>query len=226
METNKYERQKYAVIAVDVAVFCVSNRSLHVLLVQTNKPELKGLWALPGGLIKADEDLESAVQRVLKEKTGLTGVLYDQLRAFGAPDRDPFGRVVSVAYLALVDAEKVKIQTSDKYDAIKWSPLSRVSKLAYDHNLIVREAADQLRAKIQHSNIAKGILPAEFTLTELQSIYEIILGQKLDKRNFRRKVIVGRLVRGTGRRVGGRSNRPAGLYTFSDRKLVIRPIWS
>lgn len=221
--TPKYERQTFAVIAVDVAVFTILEGKLHVLLIQTNKPELRGLWALPGGLIRHDEGLEAAVERNLKDKANLSGVLYDQLATFGDPQRDPFGRVVSVAYLALVDAERLQLRTSAEYSGIRWFPVHRLPGLAYDHTLVVRRAVERLKAKVQYTNLARGILPRYFTLTQLQRVYEVILGQALDKRNFRKKVLETKLVVATGKAEAGRRNRPAALYTFARRELAVLP---
>lgn len=219
----KYERQTFAVIAVDVAVFTILEGKLHVLLIQTNKPELAGQWALPGGLISHGEGLEAAVERILKDKANLTDVLYDQLATFGDPKRDPFGRVVSVAYLALVDADRLELRTSSEYSGIRWFPVHKLPALAYDHSLIVRRAAERLKSKVQYTNLARGILPRQFTLTELQRVYEVILGQRLDKRNFRKKVLEVKLVVPTGKTESGRRNRPAALYRFAQRELSVLP---
>lgn len=217
--SNKYERGKHAVIAVDVAVFTIINKSLNVLLIQTNKAELKGQWALPGGLVRIDENLDEAVERVLKDKTNITGVLYDQLESFGDPKRDPFGRVVSVAYVALIHADKYLLKTTDQYESIKWQPLKSVPKLAYDHNLITKKGIERLKSKIQYSNLARGILPNEFTLTELQDVYESILDRELDKRNFRKKIQEIGLVVSTGKKETGKKNRPAELFKFKKKSL-------
>ncbi len=218
---QKYARGAHAIVAVDVVVFSVINEELHVLLTQTNKPELKGLWAVPGALVAPDESLEEAVERVLTTKTGLKNVLTEQLATFGDPDRDPFGRVVSVAYLALVHADKHVLSTTHEYDAIAWVPVDRLPRMAYDHKKIVRAAAQRLRAKLTYSTIARGILPKEFTLTQMQTVYEHILGHPLDKRNFRKKILALGIIEPTGKYYRQQRARPAALYRFRSTKTEI-----
>ncbi len=215
----KYNRRKHAVIAVDVALFAVVNRRLLVLLEKTKKKELKGAFALPGALIGHDEALEEAVHRVLHEKVHMKQAFIDQLASYGDPRRDPFGRVVTVAYLALVHAQTQENHAAEGHENIRWVEASKVPKLAYDHNLILKDATRRLRAKVGYTNIAVGAIAKEFTLSELQELYEVILGHALDKRNFRKRVMQEGLVEATGERREGMATRPAALYRFRSRIL-------
>lgn len=218
---QKYSRFKNAILAVDTAVFGIVEGKLNVLVIQINKKELKGQWALPGGLIEVDEDLEQAAHRILAEKAGIKKVLLDQLATFGKPNRDPFGRVVSVAYLALVDARKYELTTTEHYDDIKWVPVNKLPKMAYDHKEMTKVAVERLKGKLEYTNIAQGILPTEFTLTELKELYELILNKKIDKRNFRRKILALDMLVETKKKTKGQKSRPATLFKFKSKKLQI-----
>lgn len=214
-------KYKYAVIATDVAIFTVRANELKVLLIKMKKEPFIGMWALPGGLIKPAESIDDAAARVLQEKTGVTGVYLKQFSTFGRVDRDPFGRVVSVAYFALVPNDKLDIKTTKEYEDVAWFSVQDVSSLAYDHKDILHAALDQLKNQLEYSNIAFSLLPREFTLTDLQHLYEVILGKVIDKRNFRKRVVQNNLLKATGKKRQGLSNRPAELYRFTSRNLRI-----
>lgn len=223
--TQKYTRGEHAIVAVDVVVMSVIDEQLHVLLTQTNKPELKGLWAVPGALVAPDESLDAAVERVLATKTGLSGVLTEQLATFGDPKRDPFGRVISVAYIALVHADVHVLATTGEYDAIAWMSIAHLPKMAYDHKKIVDVAVHRLMARLEYTNIARGILADEFTLTEMQDLYEQILGRELDKRNFRKKILELDILEKIGKERRGERSRPAALYRFRTNTTEIAEIF-
>ena len=208
------QKYKFAAVAVDVVVFSIDQGELKVLLIEMKKSPYIGCWAAPGGLIKPNESLEQAAKRQLFTKAGLRGVYLEQLYAFGEVARDPFGRVVSTAYFALIPNAGIKPKTSKEYGAIKWFGVKNLPKLAYDHKKIIDFALKRLRAKIGYTNIVYGLLPREFTLSDLQKVYEIILSKKLDKRNFRKKVLALNLVKpASAKRVG--AHRPAKLYKFN-----------
>lgn len=200
----------YAVIATDTAVFTIIDDTLNVLLMKMKKRPYENAWALPGGLVGGNESLEDAAKRQLLEKADVKTISLEQLNAFGRIDRDPFGRVVSVAYTALVRDTAVE----QKEGIILWHPVKKLPFLAYDHKEMIAHAIKHLQTEIQHTALAKNILPHEFTLTELQRAYEIILGKKIDKRNFRKKLFVLGLVKKTRRKKIGRPQRPAQLYRF------------
>ena len=207
-----------AAVAVDVAVFTVRDGSLHVLLAQARSGPFAGWWALPGGRVGEEESLDEAAARELPAPTAARDVYLEQLYTFGQPRRDPRGRVVSVAYVGLVaDPERVGGAAPDKYAGVAWHPVSRLPPLAYDHAAVVRLAVTRLRAKLQYTNLAYTLLPPSFTLGELQSLYEAILGRKLDRRNYRRRVLSLGLLRPL-RRMRRGAHRPAALYAFRSRR--------
>jgi len=188
------------------------------------KKPFAGVWALPGGLISDGETTLQAAERILHGETGMSDVFLEQLMTFDEPKRDPFGRVISVAWYALLPDKGAKLSTSDKYAGVEWRPISQAKKLAYDHNQILKAAVERLRAKLSYTNAAWSLLPKKFTLTELQTVYESILGRDLDKRNFRKKILASDLLRATGEQRADGAHRPAALYSFKTRKLVVANI--
>ncbi len=208
-------------IAVDALIFSVIQGKLKILLIQIGSGPYEGKWALPGGLILPKESLEAAAKRTLHEKAGVEGVYLEQLATFGDPNRDIRGRSVAVAYFALVNSDTFSPKTTEYYSDIKWHDMARLPKLAFDHEAMIRLGRERLKNKLGYSNIAYALLPREFVLTELQSLYEAILGTALDKRNFRKKIQEIKLVHTTGKmRREGRS-RPAKLYEFTERRPKI-----
>ncbi|TMA51742.1 MAG: NUDIX hydrolase [Deltaproteobacteria bacterium] len=214
-------------VAVDVAVFTVIARALHLLLVQVQHGAFRGRWALPGGRVGVDESLDQAARRELTAQTGLSDVYLEQLYTFGSPQRDPHGRVVSVAYVALIahsgrfaNSPAPTAPRQGKYAAVAWRRVTRLPPLAYDHRAVVRTALARLRAKLAYTNLAYTLLPRAFTLGELQEMYEAILGRRLDRRNFRKKVLSLGLLRPLARVRRG-SHRPARLHAFQRRRPMI-----
>lgn len=203
---------KFAVIATDQVVFSLIEGRLQVLLIKMKKAPYENAWAAPGGLVNSNEGVEQAAKRVLQEKTGLKGGYSEQLFTFGDVDRDPFGRVVSVAYLTLLSSSKMKLITTSEYDGIEWFAIDELPELAYDHKQMIRLAAERLASKLEYTNIVCNLLPDEFTLSQMQEAYEAILGRELDKRNFRKKVLSLQIVKTTGKRQAGLQSRPALLY--------------
>ncbi len=208
------------VVATDVAIFTVREDQLHVLLIKMNRPPYTGYWALPGGLIKTNETLAEAASRHLEEETNVPGdeIFLEQLEAFSALNRDPQGRVVSVAYYALIPSDRFKLKTTAAYAGVDWFPVDKLPKLAYDHKTIAEHALQRLRQKLRYSNIAYSLMPPEFTLSEIQKTYEIILGRKLDKRNFRKKLLQISMITDAKKIQTGRANRPARLFSFTKKQ--------
>jgi 8-oxo-dGTP diphosphatase len=204
-------------VAVDVAVFTVQESQLELLLLRMKRAPYEGKWALPGGRIGMDETVEAAAVRELEEKTGLSEVFLEQLATFSDPARDPGGRCISVAHLALIPPT-AQLRTTDKYSGIGWFPAERLPALAFDHRAICAAALRRLRAKLEYTNVAYSLLPPEFTLGELQRLYESILGRPLDPRNFQRRIQTIGLVQETGRMRTGQAHRPARLFKFTVRK--------
>ena len=207
-------------VASDLVIFTLHQKTLCCLLVEVKEGPFARRWAFPGGLVGAGESLEEAARREVKERTGLKSVYLEQLYTFGGPERDPGMRVVSVSYLALVPHRKVKLAASERYGNIRWFPINRVPSLAYDHKQVARLAVERLRAKLQYTNVVFSLLPAEFTLGELQEVYETILRRPLDRRNFRKKIISLGLLKPL-RKVRQGPHRPASLYAFKRRRPMV-----
>lgn len=209
-------------VAVDVVIFTINaeapvSAALEVLLIKRGIPPFRGSWAIPGGFVLPDESLEDAALRELTEETGLRNVYLEQLYTFGNPGRDPRGRVVAVSYFALVAADQRPAPGSDAAEA-RFHPMSGLPQLAFDHDRILAYALERLRNKLEYTTVGFQLLPAKFTLSELQHVYEAILGRSLDKRNFRRKLaLLGILTPLNEKRESGR--RPAQLYRFSQRQF-------
>lgn len=199
-------------VTTDVVVFTVRDERLQVLLVRRLNPPFQNSWALPGGFVDIDEDLEAGALRELEEETGVTGVFLEQLYTFGDPERDPRERVITVAYFALVPREHIRIQAGSDAGEVNWHPCEQLPSLAFDHDTIIAMAQKRLAAKLEYSTIAFQFLPEKFTLSELQQVYEIIHGEPLDKRNFRRRMVSYGLLQETGEKVRNGNHRPARLY--------------
>jgi 8-oxo-dGTP diphosphatase len=205
-------------VTVDVAIFTIRDGALHVLLVKRRAPPFEGDWAMPGGHVETDEPLEAAALRELREETGVTDVYIEQLYTFGDPGRDPRGRYITVAYFALISADHALHAGTDAAEA-RWWPARKLPKLAFDHRELLTYAIERLRNKLEYTTVGFQLLAKRFTLSELQDVYEAILGRELDKRNFRRKIeMLGILTPlKEFRRTG--AARPAQLYQFSARKF-------
>jgi 8-oxo-dGTP diphosphatase len=213
--TYQYPR---AALTVDCVVFGFDGGELAVLLIQRGMEPFKDKWALPGGFVRVDETVEEAAHRELLEETGLKNVFLEQLYTFGALERDPRERVVSVAHYALVKLSDHQAKAATDAANAEWFPLTKLPKLAFDHGEIVKVALARLQGKVRYQPIGFELLPAKFTLSELQRLYEAILGTELDKRNFRKKVLgFGLLVPLKESRMAGR-HRPAQLFRFDADK--------
>jgi len=200
-------------VTVDAVVFTVEAGELQVLLIRRRNEPFQGRWALPGGFVDMDEPLEAAVRRELAEETGLEGLWLEQLYTFGQPDRDPRGRVITVAYLGLIASERMhQLAAGDDAEDATWWPAAKLPAMAFDHGRIVRFARQHLQAQLACTTVAFELLPRRFTLSQLQAVYEAILARKLDKRNFRRKMLSRNVLRATGATLRNGAHRPARLY--------------
>src|SRR5947207_3808515 len=208
-----------ASVAVDLVIFTVREGALQVLLIERGVPPFKGQWALPGGFVLDRETLEEAARRELEEETGVRDVYLEQLYTFGDPDRDPRGRTIAVAYYALTPPAPLRASTDAANAA--WHPAARPPKLAFDHSRILKTGLERLRAKLGYSTVGFQLLPKQFTLTELQALYEAILERRLDKRNFRKKVLSLGLLKAEGLKRAAGAHRPARLYSFALGKMKI-----
>jgi len=212
-----YEHPRPA-LTVDCVVFAVERERLEVLLIRRAREPFAASWALPGGFVDMEENLETAARRELEEETGLSDLFLEQLYTFGRPDRDPRGRVVSVAYYALVNLAGGQVHAASDASAAAWFPVDALPALAFDHAEILATALERLRGKVRYAPLGFELLPRRFTLTELQRLYEIILGRALDKRNFRRKIQGMGLLVDTGDAQRGKAHRAARLYRFDRRR--------
>ena len=213
----KFERPG---LTVDCVVFGLDldERSLKVMLVERDLEPFAGVWAVPGGFVRAGESLEAAAERELREETGIREVFLEQLYTFGEPGRDPRGWVVSVAYYALVSPEKHAVAASTDARQARWFAVTHLPRLAFDHEKILRVALQRLRGKLTYAPIGFELLPAKFTIKQLQRLYEIVLGRGLDNRNFRKKIFSMDVLRELDEVQKGVPHRAARLYKFDERK--------
>jgi 8-oxo-dGTP diphosphatase len=209
---------RFAVVAVDIVVMSIVNGELAALVSGVHRPphylNTKGFL---GGIIKADENADEASVRILKEKGNITLSHMEQLYTFSRVDRDKRNRVVSVAYLGFVRPE---IAASYEHTVASFIPVRKLKGLAYDHDEMLAVARERLRGKFEYTTIAQFLLPKYFTLTELQSVYEMVTAITFDKRNFRKKILSLNIVTETGKMQEGVKNRPAALYQFAQKKLI------
>lgn len=205
-------------LAVDCVVFGLDDSDLQILLIQRQNEPFRHAWALPGGFMQMDETAEQAAIRELAEETGMTQVYLEQLYTFTGTDRDPRGRVVSVAYYALAKPSDHRIHAASDAENAGWFPVGKLPLLAFDHQEIIDVAIERLRGKVRYAPIGFELLPPRFTLSQLQRLYEAILDKELDKRNFRKKILGMDLLVDTGERETGVAHRAARLYRFDRRK--------
>lgn len=205
-------------VTVDVVIFTIQDGRLGVLLVRRGIPPYEGAWAIPGGFVLPEESLEQAARRELREETSVGEVYLEQLYTFGDPDRDPRGRVVTVAYFALISPDRKIAAGSDAAEA-RWWPMAALPVLAFDHAAILAYALERLRNKLEYTTVGFQLLPASFTLGELQQVYEAILGRPLDKRNFRRKIDLLKILAPLKQQKRTGPSRPAQLFRFSAEKF-------
>jgi 8-oxo-dGTP diphosphatase len=215
--THTYEYPR-AALAVDCVVFGLDEADLKVLLIQRRLQPFQHAWALPGGFVHIDETLDNAARRELAEEAGVTDVYLEQLYTFGGLDRDPRERVVTVAYFALAKLSDHRIRAATDAMGVGWFSLDELPKLAFDHAEIVGRARDRLRGKVRYAPVGFELLPPRFSLTQLQRLYEIILGSDLDKRNFRKKILAMDLIVETDEVEQNVRHRAARLYRFDRRK--------
>jgi 8-oxo-dGTP diphosphatase len=220
--SHTYEYPRPA-LTVDCVVFGLDEDELEVMLIRRGLEPFAGRWALPGGFVHIDETLDDAARRELEEETGLRKVYLEQLFTFGAVDRDPRERIVTVAYYALVKLSDHKVRAATDATDAAWFSLSDLPELAFDHQHILEVALDRLKSKVRYQPIGFELLPRKFTLTQLQRMYEIILDRPLDKRNFRKKILGMELLIELDEVQKDVAHRAARLYKFDDRhyrKLV------
>jgi 8-oxo-dGTP diphosphatase len=207
-----------AALTVDCVVFGFDESELKILLIQRDLQPFQGKWALPGGFVRLDEDLDDAARRELREETGLSDVFLEQLYTFGTLQRDPRERVVTVAYYALVALVQHQLHAATDARAAAWFCVSELPTLAFDHDRILSTAVARLKGKVRYQPIGFELLPEKFTLSQLQHLYEAILERQLDKRNFRKKILGMDLLVETNEIEQDVAHRAARLYRFDEGK--------
>jgi 8-oxo-dGTP diphosphatase len=205
-------------LTVDCVVFGLDDGDLKVLLIERAFPPFEGRWALPGGFVNVDEDLEMAARRELEEETGVARVFLEQLYTFGGVDRDPRERVVRVAYYALVKLSDHRIKAATDARSAAWFAAADLPTLAFDHDQIVATALQRLKGKVRYQPIGFELLPPKFTLSQLQRLYEVVLETPLDKRNFRKKILGMELLEELDEIEQDVAHRAARLYRFDKSK--------
>jgi len=231
-QDDQYDPSAYPAVAVtvDVVVLTIRADVLHTLLVRRGEQPFEGAWALPGGFVRPDEDLPAAAERELIEETGLGGPVahLEQLASYGAPDRDPRLRVITVAYLALVPALPTPVAGGDAQHA-EWRPVAPLLTdprlLAFDHAQILADGVERARAKLEYSPLATAFCADEFTVAELRRVYEVVWGTGLDPRNFHRKVTgTPGFLDPVGRVTAGERGRPAELFRAGPAAVLHPPM--
>lgn len=212
--TYKFPRP---MVAVDCVVFGYNDRALQVLLIERGGHPYKGEWALPGGIVRIKESLEDAARRELMEETALHDVYLEQLFTFGEVDRDTRGRVISVAYYALVRSQNHEPHAASDAAKAEWFDIDKLPVLAFDHAEILDVGLKRLRAKVRYEPLGFSLLPPKFPLLDLEKLYEAALGREVDRRNFRKKILGMGILRDAGVQEGV-PHRPARLYSFDETR--------
>ena len=206
--------------AVAVVIFTVRESALQVLLINRAAEPEAGRWALPGGLLLDGEGLDAAASRVLVRETGVADVYLEQLYTFDTAPTARGTSAVLVSYFALVDARRARLEPRETWQPA-WFPVATLPEIAFQNDAVIGYALRRLQAKLEYSNVVYSLMPEEFTLTDLQRVYEVIIGERMDKRNFRRRILSLGIVVPTPRRAMGGAHRPAQLYQFATRAPTV-----
>lgn len=208
-------------VSVTVLIFSINNDKLETVLINRVREPFLGSWSLPGDILPIDMDPKDFAREVLHDKTGIRDVFLEQLYTFGNPKRDPRGRVITISYFALLPHNSVDLTKAPNALHAKWIPIEDLpERLAFDHLEIIHYGIERLKSKVEYSNIANSLVPEKFRISELQRIYEIILGKRIDKRNFRKKMISMGIVKVTNDIYREGNHRPARLFKFATRELI------
>ena len=219
MTTYTYSFPRPA-LTVDCVVFGydAKTQQLNILLIQRKNEPFQNHWALPGGFVEIDETLETAATRELKEETGAMNIFLEQLYTFGSPQRDPRGRVISVAYYALISPNSIQTKAADDAKAVAWFDTKNLPPLAFDHQKILEVGLERLKAKLCYQPIGFELLPSKFPFSALQKLYENILDTKIEKRNFRKKMLKMGILNELDEYQADVSHRAGRLYAFDETK--------
>jgi len=212
-----FDSYKNPSIAIDLVVFGYHEARLFVLLLNRKEEPFKDCWTLPGAFLQMDESFQDTCSRILKTKLGMANLYLEQLYSFDDLQRDPRGRVISVTYYALVNPSKFDISAGKMANDVKWQEVNKMPKLGFDHTALFKKALQRLKSKILYYPVSFELLDDLFTMTELQELYECILGVEIDRRNFRRKILDSEYIINTGTRREGLQNRAPDLYKFNKK---------
>jgi 8-oxo-dGTP diphosphatase len=212
-----FDSYKNPSLAIDVVVFGYHNKTLSVLLLNRKEEPFKNGWTLPGGFLQMEETFAAVCSRILTTKLGMSDVYAEQLYSFDDPERDPRGRVITVAYYAVINPAKFKVTAGTMANDVQWFPVGNMPKLGFDHTQIFKVALQRLKSKILYYPVGFQLLDELFTMPELHELYECILGVPIDRRNFRRKIIDSEYIISTGKKREGLKNRHPDLYRFNKK---------
>ena len=207
-----HKRSHYP-LTVDCVIFGYTEGSLKIALIKRKTPPFQDSWALPGGFVEGEETVEEAAKRELAEETGIRNIYLESFQVYSAPDRDPRGRIISVAFFALVNSDQFTLFATEDAAAADWIPMNELPTLAFDHQKIFAQGLDAMRNACLLQPLVFELLPEFFTLTQLQTLYEQIYGIEVDKRNFRKKLLKTGYIEKTTKVTEGQKHRPASLYT-------------
>jgi len=205
-------------LSVDAVVFGYEAGAISILLIKRKYEPFKGKWAIPGGFVLNEESLEEAVERELKEETGVEINYLEQLYTFGSPNRDPRSRIVSVAYFGLVSPSTFKIFASTDAEEVQWFKMDELPKLSFDHKEILQLAIARLQGKITYEPIGFELLNKKFPFSDLEKLYTTLLGRSIDRRNFRKKILKLNILDELEEKISKGSGRPANLFKFNQKR--------
>lgn len=210
--------EEYSVILETlISIFTVENGNIKVLLMKKKTDPYRGYWILPSNILKTTETIEDNIYSIIKYRLGYPEMYLEQGHIFSSLDRDQEERIIGISYLALIDSKTLEIKKEERTDLeLKWFNIDDIPKMGYDHEVIVKDSIKLLSKKLLNSRVLKHLFPSDFTLPEIQKVYEQILGRELDRRNFRKKFINLGLVTDTGDKNTGSNGRPGKLYRFND----------
>jgi 8-oxo-dGTP diphosphatase len=218
--TFKYQ-YPHPAVTVDCIIFGFDGQTLKVMLIQRKSEPFAKMWALPGAFVNEDESLESCAERVLMKECNIAGVYLEQLFTFGTPSRDPRERVISVAYMGLVKTADFELIAGNDELQIEWRDISEVQNLAFDHSQILETAIQRIRGKIRYQPIGFELMNAKFTFPQLQQLYEAILGQSLDRRNFRKKLLSMQILKQLPEKQQNVAHKAAFYYEFDHERYEV-----
>ncbi|MBE6149280.1 MAG: NUDIX hydrolase [Firmicutes bacterium] len=210
------KKENYQLIETLIGVFTIEKGKIKILLVKKSKEPYKGYWQLPGSLVNNNETLEDNVSNVVIDKLGIPSLYVEQCYTFGEINRNPDNKVVAVSYIGLINSITLKLRQQITDEELEWFDIDSIPKTAYDHDKIIEKLISNFKSKIVNSNILKILFPSDFTLPELQKIYEQVLNKSLDRRNFRKKLMNLGYIEDTGDVYEGATGRPAKLYRFKE----------